>query len=410
MEAEQHGTTERRGRSLSITGTWLLVIGLGIVGFLSAYQYRQIRRLQSQHQQEIRDRSQSKHQLVNDLRKLNRDLARRLEEVRRVAGRDSQTNELLWQRLTALDERVNSSARRMDGMLRDYTSAEEALASQSGGVCLVEGEYEFYEPSSGKALRFVDADGGGESGSAEEKDILPVSTEGRGRTFSVHYTGTGFLVDARGYILTNHHVVTPWETTKAYKQILDGGYEARMTLLRVFFPNQVNPFAVQTVATGYQEDVALIWADLEGEDIPVLTCESGPDESLKPGQRVIVLGYPTGFDLMLARLGRDQLYAVLGDGQFSYEQIARNLAVRGLIQPSATGGLCSRVGGGRIVYDAQTAIGGSGAPVLGVNGRVVAINTALLKSFSGSNFGIPIRYGLELLERYAGKTNPQTQK
>ena len=52
--------------------------------------------------------------------------------------------------------------------------------------------------------------------------------------------------------------------------------------------------------------------------------------------------------------------------------------------------------GNKLVYDAQTAIGGSGGPVLGSNGKVVAINTALLKGFAGSNFGIPITRAIEL--------------
>ena len=61
--------------------------------------------------------------------------------------------------------------------------------------------------------------------------------------------------------------------------------------------------------------------------------------------------------------------------------------------------MCGRVSEDKIIYDAPTAIGGSGGPVIGLDGKVVAINTALLRGFAGTNFGIPIQLGLQLLEQ-----------
>ena len=50
-----------------------------------------------------------------------------------------------------------------------------------------------------------------------------------------------------------------------------------------------------------------------------------------------------------------------------------------------------------VVYDAATAAGGSGGPVLGLDGRVLAINAAILRNFNGSNLGVPIEPALRLL-------------
>ena len=50
-----------------------------------------------------------------------------------------------------------------------------------------------------------------------------------------------------------------------------------------------------------------------------------------------------------------------------------------------------------MVYDAETAQGGSGGPVLGLDGRVVAINAAILPEFSGSNLGVPVERAAPLL-------------
>ena len=139
------------------------------------------------------------------------------------------------------------------------------------------------------------------------------------------------------------------------------------------------------------------FADLRGQAIPVLPCETDPSK-LRVGQTLVVLGYPTGFDMLLARLGQGELDEIMGDPPVSFDALAHNLAQRGMIQPVATRGMCGRIGRGRVVYDAATAIGASGAPVLNVDGKVVAINTALMKGFAGTNFGVPIDRALGLLE------------
>ncbi|HUS98525.1 MAG TPA: hypothetical protein VMX97_17505, partial [Hyphomicrobiaceae bacterium] len=43
-----------------------------------------------------------------------------------------------------------------------------------------------------------------------------------------------------------------------------------------------------------------------------------------------------------------------------------------------------------VVYDAETTHGGSGGPVLDMNGSVVAINSAILPEYGGSNLGVPV--------------------
>ena len=44
-------------------------------------------------------------------------------------------------------------------------------------------------------------------------------------------------------------------------------------------------------------------------------------------------------------------------------------------------------------------MGASGGPVFNREGRVVAVNFGILHGFQSANFGVPIRYGRELLER-----------
>ena len=79
--------------------------------------------------------------------------------------------------------------------------------------------------------------------------------------------------------------------------------------------------------------------------------------------------------------------------------ITDELSQRGLIRPLATWGHLSDVQPHQLTYDALTTAGGSGSPILNVQGKVIGINQAILVSFPGSNFGIPIRLGLELMEQ-----------
>jgi len=52
----------------------------------------------------------------------------------------------------------------------------------------------------------------------------------------------------------------------------------------------------------------------------------------------------------------------------------------------------------KIVYDAATTVGGSGGPLFNRNGKVIGVNSAILKDFGGSNLAVPVRYADELLK------------
>jgi len=67
---------------------------------------------------------------------------------------------------------------------------------------------------------------------------------------------------------------------------------------------------------------------------------------------------------------------------------AGELAALSLIRPSATFGHIGDVSGDKMIYDAPTARGGSGGPVLNLRGEVVGINSAYIDGFSGGTLGI----------------------
>jgi len=63
----------------------------------------------------------------------------------------------------------------------------------------------------------------------------------------------------------------------------------------------------------------------------------------------------------------------------------------------------------RIVYDARTGEGGSGAPLFGPSGRVIGITFAIFTENTASNFAVPIRYAVALLEKSGWKGAPDLE-
>jgi len=54
-----------------------------------------------------------------------------------------------------------------------------------------------------------------------------------------------------------------------------------------------------------------------------------------------------------------------------------------------------------VVYDAETTHGGSGGPVLNLEGGVLAVNAAILPQFGGSNLGVPAAEAVRLMNQPA---------
>ncbi len=440
---------KRRNRPSQTTrpSLWLaagLIIAVAVLGVLSLRQYKQLQQLKQLSRQKTHEQARTTTQLVDQLVSLAGNFDQRIEQeiaqqwenttqqqkdrgqqkllqvqdsLQELAakvlqlsnhmrdGENEQIPDELLERLSELSTRIEQSQRQMTDLVRRYRWAENIVAELSGGVCLIQGEYIFVNPATDLPLRYNDslsdavADQTDDSKKKTEM-FRPVSVTGKGETLKVAFTATGFLADQKGFILTNKHVTTPWRVARDYQHVLEAGYQGRLSMLRAFFANQPDPFDLKLVTQSETEDVAVLSCDIGPANIPALPCLENPDQ-LRAGQRVIILGYPTGFEALLARLGHDELDEIAGDKDIQIDQLALTLARRGLIQPIGTSGMCGRVSPDKIVYDAQTAIGGSGSPVLGSDGKVVGINTALLRGFSGTNFGIPIEVGLKLLEQVA---------
>ncbi|MCO5194702.1 MAG: trypsin-like peptidase domain-containing protein [Anaerolineae bacterium] len=156
-------------------------------------------------------------------------------------------------------------------------------------------------------------------------------------------TGSGFVIDKEGHIITNWHVVEDAES------------------VAVTFADETTVPA-QILGADPANDLAVLLVDVTSvELVPV---EWGNSAELKVGQRAIAIGNPFGLESTLttgviSALGRP---LQLEDGQFVFDVIQTDAA----INP-----------------------GNSGGPLLDSRGRVIGVNTAIRSDAEGIGFTIP---------------------
>ena len=122
------------------------------------------------------------------------------------------------------------------------------------------------------------------------------------------------------------------------------------------------------------------------------------------------MGYPSGPDRLLAMVDDDEAKSInqrfwkLSPKPHQFpcaveKDIASNYAGRD-----------HRSDDRRIVHDAKTAEGGSGAPLFGQSGKVIGVNFGVFTENTAANMAIPIRYAIELLSRSGWKSPEQIQQ
>jgi S1-C subfamily serine protease len=276
----------------------------------------------------------------------------------------------------------------------ERAAGENIIRQYGAGVCLIQGSYAFYDASGRPLKHRLDESGR----KVREDDGSPsLSVDGTGAIYTVDYYGTGFLADRRGYVLTNRHVAVPWWDDDRTEELEKEGFSPRFVLFRAFFPRQVEPFELDSIRHSEAMDLAILKIDLRGQKIPVLPLDP-KHQSAVPGQPVVVVGYPTGLEAILAKADTAVVQSILKKHGRQSERVTEELSEKGLIRPSTTQGHIGDVTPTDIVFDAPTTQGGSGGPVFNKAGQVIAIEYAVLPKFGGTAFGIPTHFAVALIK------------
>ncbi len=187
-------------------------------------------------------------------------------------------------------------------------------------------------------------------------------------------SGSGFIISADGYILTNNHVIENAQR------------------IEVELADQRTFANVELIGRDPQTDVAVLKVDAEGLPVAPL----GFSDSTRVGEWVLAIGSP-GFGRGLpAARGPGTLESTVTAGIVSAK--GRNIQI-----------LDSRRGGESLNYaiedfiqtDAVINRGNSGGPLINARGEVIGINTAIASEtgvYEGYGFAVPIELAREVLD------------
>ena len=191
------------------------------------------------------------------------------------------------------------------------------------------------------------------------RKTVPSENDSEDQLKQVNGMGTGVVIDSRGYILTNYHVV------QGVKVIEVSTAEREKTTARLLAHDPVTDLAILKIETKR----------------PLPTIKLGSSSDLMLAEPVTAVGNAYGYEHTVT-LGI--ISALKRTVQVNDEQIYRNL----------------------IQTDAAINPGNSGGPLLNVNGEMIGINVAVRIGAQGIAFAIPVNDAIEVAADLMSKVVP----
>ncbi len=337
--------------------------------------------------------------LVGGLLYLGFAMYKELQRSRRLIDEQGQQLTKMREQVSKTNEQIVNIDESTKQLQNSLSLAVKLRSEYGSGVCLIAGSFYFVEAGTGRPLRYAEAQLN-DSGSAVQSGAPETLTpEGNAAIAEYEFVGSGFHI-GQGFVLTNRHIAQPWIADER-AQSISGGINAqpRLRKLIAYFPNIPQAIPLKFKGAAQRDDLAVCNLDIAEipETIPVLPLETDED-AVAVGKTVVMMGYPSGPDRLLALLDDAESRGIQQRYGTPMAQLAY-LAETKRIQPLTTQGSITDLDVRRIVYDARTAEGGSGAPLFGPSGRVIGVNFAVFTENQASNFAVPIRFGITLLQR-----------
>ncbi len=298
--------------------------------------------------------------------------------------------------IAELRRQLDETTGRLNRIEGESKIAQGIIRSYARSVCLLHVSVAFRDKDSGSRVHYAGLNQKGEP--IEDSEGKPVlSLEGRGPEVRLDFFGSAFLVSPDGRMLTNRHVVEPWWKNDDLSGVSEEGMEAVLADIECYCPDASRPLHTSVDKISDDADLAAVRVTLDDSKRAPLTLDPSSKGAVS-GTPVVLMGYPTGLDAILARTDEDTVHKIVDTAGDSPTSIMTALASRKLIRPITTQGHLGDILPDKLVYDAQTTSGGSGGPLFNEDGKVIGVNYAILKGFGGSNFGIPIHFAEPLLK------------
>jgi S1-C subfamily serine protease/DNA-binding NarL/FixJ family response regulator len=293
-----------------------------------------------------------------------------------------------------LKQQLTDTQSRLKLLETEGKVAETVVHTYSPSVCLLHVVVEFLDRQSGKPIQIA-VDGLGKP-IVDDQGMVQLDSGGPGPHLQIDVFGTGFLVRKDGRIVTNHHIAEPWWNNDELKDLVDRGASPYVISYRAYFPGSADGISAKLDKISSDADVAVLRLETPAPAKATLLELDDRHEATVSGDPVVLIGYPTGIEGILARAGSDVAQKITDTK--SVTRIVSQLASEQLIRPTTTQGHIGDILQDKIVYDAATTSGGSGGPLFNRSGKVIGVNFAILKGFGGSNLAVPVRYANALLK------------
>ncbi|MGI6037713.1 MAG: S1C family serine protease [Limnochordia bacterium] len=173
-------------------------------------------------------------------------------------------------------------------------------------------------------------------------------------------SGTGFIINEEGYILTNQHILDPPD---------------RIEKITVTVLDHEEPYQAELVGYDYDLDLAILKIDAQA---PLSVAPLGNSDDIRVGEWVIAIGNPYEYDhtVTVGVLSAKGRQIAIHDSERGKAKVYENL----------------------MQTDAAINPGNSGGPLLNLDGEVVGINTAVRSAAQGIGFAIPINVAKEVVD------------
>mgnify|MGYP001640137997 FL=1 len=178
----------------------------------------------------------------------------------------------------------------------------------------------------------------------------------KGMGFASRVIGSGFFIDERGYIVTNHHVIA---------DLVDPTYEGYGKLYIKLASDPDTRIPARVIGWDKTLDLALLKTEIK----PPYVFTLGSSENLSVGERIYAIGSPAGLE------------STITSGIVS--SFDRNLLSTVSV----------------IQIDAAVNSGNSGGPLVNAEGEVQGVVFAGLLNYQGLNFAVPVEYLKTVLNR-----------